>query len=142
MNNGSDKTKSQHTIRLRGPCHLLWMQNGTQQATVRVQVPCEISPDLFELSAVSAEDSFVLRRSFAKPTRLERSQSVTLELNNFEGAQRVLLNRGKDSELAQGFESGYVSLEVGHALIAQNRLEVEFPSLPSVAGEIQLVIQQ
>ena len=68
------------------------MHNGTQQADVRVQIPCKIEPDIFELTQDDAETLFLLRRSFGKPTGLAESQCVTLELSGFEGADRAVLN--------------------------------------------------
>jgi len=130
---------SPHTIRLRGPCNFLWMRNGTQQAAVRVHIPCEIGPELFELSEISADDTFVLQRNFGKPTGLEQSQSVTLELRGFEGASRVVVNAGSE-EASFACEGREVSFEVTQSLKMQNRFEVEFDSLPAVAGEVQLVI--
>ena len=140
MNQGHDNAPSQHTIRLRGPCKLLWMRNGTQQAEVRVRIPCEIGPNLFELSEISANDTFVLRRNFGKPAGLEDSQSVTLELTGFQGASRVVVNRETETEVASEIANEVVSLDLTSSLRMQNRFEVEFDSLPAVVGEVQLVI--
>lgn len=140
MNQGSNNAPLQHTIRLRGPCKLSWLRNGTQQAEVRVQIPCKIDPDLFELPSVSAEDTFVLRRNFGKPSGLEKSQCVTLELTLFECASRIVVNRESELEVAHDFESD-VSFDLTQSLRMQNRFEVEFDSLPAVAGEVQLVIE-
>ena len=140
MNQGSNNAPSQHTIRLRGPCKLSWLRNGTQQAEVRVHIPCKIDPDLFELPSISAEDTFVLRRNFGKPSGLDKSQSVTLELTGFDGASRVVVNRESEQEDARDFEAE-VSFDLTQSLRMQNRFEVEFDSLPAVAGEVQLVIE-
>lgn len=139
--NDSNSDASPHTIRLRGPCKFLWMRNGTQQAAVRVHIPCEIEPGLFEDAELSAGDTFVLQRNFGNPTGLEQSQSVTLELNGFKGAKRVVINAGSAEELAIPCEVEAVLFDVTQSLGKQNRFEVEFDSLPAFAGEVQLVIQ-
>jgi len=141
MKYGSDNTAPPHTIRLRGPCRLIWLRNGTQQADVRVHIPCELSPDLFELSEVSTDDSFVLVRNFGTPTGLDESQYVTLEFSGFEGACRVMFNGGSEEEVACVYEGQEVSVDVTDSLRQQNRFEVEFDSLPALAGEVQLVIE-
>ena len=144
MKNDAENTKSTHTIRLRGPARLLWMHNGTQQADVRVQIPCKIEPDIFELTQDDAETLFLLRRSFGKPTGLAESQCVTLELSGFEGADRAVLNRDSEISMECEFarESGSASFSVTTALMQNNTLEVEFGSLPAVAGEVRLQIQE
>jgi len=137
----SESAASPHTIRLRGPSDLLWLRNGTQQARVRVHIPCEISPDLFELSEVSADDTFVLQRNFRQPTGLDQSQSVTLMLSEFEGARQVTINSNSDEEVACVFDGEEVSIDVTQSLKMQNRFEVEFHFLPAHAGEALLKIQ-
>ena len=138
----SDNTASRHTIRLRGPCKLLWMRNGTQQAAIRVHIPCKIGLDSFEIAEFSSADTFVLQRNFGKPTGLEQSQSVTLELARFEGASRVAINRGNDEEFEFAYEGDEVSFDITSLLQKQNRFEVQFDSLPASAGEVQLSIQE
>lgn len=135
------RDSSPHTIRLRGPSKLLWLRNGTQQAEVRVQIPCEIATDLFELSEVSAEDTFVLRRNFGLPTGLDASQKVTLTASEFEGATRVVLNCGADEEVSHKVQEGSVLFEVTGSLRSQNRVEFEYQNLPAAAGLIQLIIE-
>jgi hypothetical protein len=120
------------------------MHSGTQQAEVRVQIPCEIEPELFESPLGVAPDEFRLRRSFRMPTGLDESQSVTLELAKFEGAVRVVLNRESDVAVERDIleSEDSVSIEVGPSLLQLNMLEVEFRLLPAVAGEVQLVIEE
>lgn len=132
---------SPHTIRLRGPCKMTWLRNGTQQAEVRVHIPCEITADLFELSTISAEDTFTLQRNFGLPTGLDDSQSVTMNVSGFEGATRAVLNRGTDMEVEQELAEGSYSFEVTKSLRANNRVIFEYRTLPAVAGQIQLVIE-
>ena len=117
------------------------MHNGTQQAEVRVQIPCKIVPELFELSEISSNDTFVLKRNFGLPTRLDESQTVTLELAEFEGAVQVVINSGSQEEVSFAYEGEKVSFDVTQALQMKNRFEVEFDSLPGFAGEVQLVIE-
>ena len=135
------RDSSPHTIRLRGPSKLLWLRNGTQQAELRVHIPCEIAPDLFELDEISSDDTFVLRRNFGMPTGLDESQCVTLSVSEFEKVSRVVLNRDTDSEVALDIRAGSISLEVTQSLRTQNRVEFEFQTLPAVAGQVQLVIE-
>lgn len=141
MNDPTNNREKRHTIRLRGPFTLTRKRNGTQQAAVRVQVPCKISPDLVELPAIDADDVLSLRRSFRKPTGLEPQQRVTLELSNFEKAKRLLLNFETESEVSAVFEGGGLTVDVTEKLLDANRLEIELASLPAYAGEIQLVIE-
>jgi len=141
MDHGADNQTPRHTIRLRGPSDLSWSRNGTQQAVVRVQIPCKIEPNLFKGEEIHLEDRFSLRRNFRKPTRLDPSQSVTLELAGFEAAQRLVINRGSPDELSVQFDGSAASVSVGGRLQDANRLEIEFRSLPAIAGEIQLVIE-
>ena len=143
MNNDAENTESTHTIRLRGPSRLLWMHNGTQQADVRVQIPCKIEPDIFEMPQDDAENLFLLCRSFGKPTGLAESQCVTLELSKFQGAVGVVLNRNSEVAIESEFadESGSLAIYVAASLLQHNTLEVEFGSLPAVAGEVRLKIQ-
>lgn len=120
------------------------MHNDTQQAEVRVQIPCKIEPELFESPPNITPDEFRLRRSFRMPTGLNESQSVTLELAKFEGAIRVVLNRNSDVAVERDILEGedFVSISAGPSLLQLNMLEVEFRSLPAVAGEVQLVIEE
>jgi len=141
MNDPTNNRDTRHTIRLRGPCILVWMRNGTQHAEVRVQIPCEIVPDLLKVTAISETDVFVLRRTFNKPTGLNAGQRVALELSNFEAAQQLVLNRKSDKERSATIDDGAVNLDVTECLSGSNRLEIEFSSLPAFAGDIQLVIE-
>ena len=144
MSRGLDTPRSTHQIRLRGPCRLLWLRNGTQQAEVRVQIPGEIQPDLFETPSGDDGGTFFLRRRFGKPSRLDESQNVTLELSGFQNAASVAVNRGSDNEIVHAFENEEqsVSFSLTECLLQNNTLEVEFRSLPAFAGDIRIVIQQ
>ncbi len=144
MKNDAENIRSTHTIRLRGPCWLLWMQNGTQQVKARVQIPGKIEPGIFESQPKIAADVFLLRRSFHRPTGLVESQNVILELSGFEGATRVAVNRDSDEVAIHDFAEGgdSLSFSVTASLLQNNTLEVEFGSLPAVAGEVQLVIAE
>jgi hypothetical protein len=142
MDSGDNNAASQHTIRLRGPCTLAWLRNGTQQEEVRVQIPCQLDSDLFQMPAITDRDRFVLRRNFGKPSGLEPSQRVTLELSGFKNAQRVILNHKKNQEVAQDFLENSVLISVAEVLQSNNRLEVEFDTLPAFAGDVRLVIEE
>ena len=127
-------------IRLRGPCMLLRTENGTQPHTVRVQIPCKIEPALFEMPAESGNATYLLKRTFNKPTRLDPSQKVTLELSHFDSAQRLVLNRGSEQELEQPFEGGEMQVDVTECLLESNALEIEFDAA-GFAGDVLLVIE-
>jgi len=146
MNDPTNNRDARHTIRLRGPCKLRWIRGGTQQAEVRVQIPCEIVHDLFKVTANSETDVFVLRRTFNKPTGLDTGQRVTLEFSNFAGAYRLLLNHESDQAIVAAIEGDAQTgdaqtVDVTESLLDANCLEVEFHSLPGFAGDIQLVIE-
>lgn len=141
MENGSENERSSHSIRLRGPCQLIWMRSGTQQAEVRVHIPCEISSELFDLSEITASDTFVLRRSFGMPTGLGAKQIVTLELSEFFGAKRVALNPEKFPEATSDIDEAFASFDVTRSLLQKNRFEVEYGSLPANAGDAKLIIK-
>lgn len=141
MNEPANNPEMRHTIRLRGPFVFVWKRNGTQQAAVRVQVPCEISADLIELPAIEADDAFFLRRTFGKPTGLDPTQRVTLELSNFKKAKRLGLNFETQSELSDAVVDGALKLDVTESLLQSNRLEIELDSLPAFAGDVRLVIE-
>lgn len=131
-----------HVIRLRGPSQFSWSRNGTQLAVVRVQIPCEIGPELFDSRETQREDQYILTRSFQKPTGLEPGQSVTLELEGFEGLQQLFINRGSSAERASDSVTGAAaSIVITDHLLAVNRLEFVFRAAVSVAGELRLVIQ-
>ena len=143
MNETFKNQPEPHIIRLRGPCELAWTRNGTQHAAVRVQIPCEIGPELFDEGETLAADEYILRRSFRMPTGLEPSQRVTLELNDFEGLQRLDINRGTDVDLeivATGKER--LTVDLSDRLLPANRLEFTFPAATSKAGNVRLVIEQ
>lgn len=141
MDHAADNRTPKHIIRLRGPCELLWTRNGTQQAVVRVQIPCKIEPKLFEGDEIHLGDGFSLRRNFGKPTGLEPSQSVTLELAGFEFAERIVINRDSSNEVNVAIDGSTASAILSGRLQDSNQLEIEFRSLPAVVGEIQLVIE-
>lgn len=142
MNDPLTNRPQPHVIRLRGPSQLSWSRNGTQQAIVRVQIPCQIGPDLFDSAKTQCEDQYILTRSFQKPTGLEPSQSVTLELEGFEGLQQLVINRGSSAELASDSVAGSeVSIAIEDHLRQVNRIEFVFPPASSVAGELRLVIE-
>jgi hypothetical protein len=143
MNHKSINKSATHTIRLRGPCRLILVENDTQLAEQKVQIPCEIKADLFAQDFVEKADSIVLRRTFARPTGLTDAQSVRMELRNFSEVRRVLLNPKSDFEIdLEVFKGDYWSGEVASQLQQRNTLEIEFLALPTVAGDIKLIIQE
>ena len=142
VNDTLNNSPEPHVIRLRGPSQFSWLRNGTQLAVVRVQIPCQIGPELFDSGETEREDQYILTRSFQKPTGLEPSQSVTLELEGFEGLRQLRINRGSSTELASDCVSdGAASLVITNHLQAVNRIELTFRPAPSVAGELRLKIQ-
>ena len=130
-----------HTIRLRGPCTLHALDNGQRIADVRVQIPCGITPSLFGNRLDHDPEASVLVRRFSKPTGLLNTQEVRLELKNFTEVKRVLLNRGCDCEMdLEVFNGDFWSGEISQKFQQRNTLEIEFGSMPAVAGEISLLI--
>lgn len=142
MNHPADDRPTGHVIRLRGPCNLVWTRNGTQQAAVRVQIPCKIEPNLFEARKIEPGDTYWLQRTFRKPTGLEETQTVTLELSNFEGAVQLRVNHECQRPLEMLVESIPMSVDITQLLEDLNKLEVEFESLPAFAGDVRLVISE
>ena len=142
MNETSKNRPEPHVIRLRGPCELAWCRNGTQQDSVRVQIPCEIGPELFDDRETLPADQYILRRSFRMPTGLEPSQNVTLELDSFKGLQRLVVNRGTNAEIEIAATDGQSAIvDLSNRLLQANRLEFAFPAAPSKAGDVRLVIE-
>lgn len=143
MNHKPINKPTTHTIRLRGPCRLILVENDTQLAEAKVQIPCGIGADLFEQDILERTDSIVLRRTFARPTGLVESQSVRLEMREFSEVRRVLLNPKSEFEVDLEVLNGdYWSGEVADQLQQRNTLEIQFLALPAVVGEINLVIQE
>ncbi len=142
MNHPSDNQPTGHAIRLRGPGNLALTRNGTQQEAVRVRIPGKFELNLFEARKIQPEDTFVLLRTFGKPTGLDETQTVTLELSGFDGAVRLMVNRDSEESLAVDFEHDSLSVDITNLLNDSNRFEVQFDSLPAVAGDVKLWITE
>ena len=143
MNETSKNRPSPHIIRLRGPCELAWCRNGTQRDSVRVQIPCEIGPELFDDGETLPADEYILRRSFRMPTGLEPSQNVTLEFDSFKELQRLVVNRGTDVELEIAVTDGQSAIvDLSDRLLNVNHLEFTFRAAASTTGNVRLVIEE
>lgn len=92
------------------------------------------------MPAESEKATYLLKRTFNKPTRLDPSQKVTLELSNFDSAQRLVLNRGSEQEIEHPFEGSEMQVDVTECLLESNALEIEFGAA-GFAGDVRLVIE-
>lgn len=144
MNPESGNTQSSHVIRLRGPCNLTMAVGDTQIQPIRVRIPGKISEEIFPTEVLYDQGSVFLHRKFNKPTGLVMSQIATLNFCGFTNVQRASLNPEADQVVAVDVDSGAetFSIDVTDKLLPHNKIEIEFKSLPSFAGEIELVLHR